>query len=75
LREATSSQNSQNRRPTGASGIKGVVWHKQSKKWLASICLNRKSVHLGSFQNIEDAAFVATEARKKLHGEFAWKNT
>jgi hypothetical protein len=75
LREATSAQNNQNRTATGASKIKGVVWHKQSKKWVASICINRKSVHLGSFEKIEDAAQVATDARKKLHGEFARGNT
>lgn len=34
LREATSAQNNQNRMATGASKIKGVVWHKQSKKWV-----------------------------------------
>jgi hypothetical protein len=75
LREATSAQNNQNRLATGATKIKGVVWHKQSKKWVASICINRKSVHLGSFEKIEDAAQVATDARKKLHGEFARGNT
>lgn len=75
LREATSAQNSQNRMATGATKIKGVVWHKQSKKWVASICINRKSVHLGSFEKIEDAAQVATDARKKLHGDFARSNT
>ena len=75
LREATSAQNNQNRVATGASKIKGVVWHKQSKKWVASICINRKSVHLGSFEKIEDAAQVATDARKKLHGKFARGNT
>ena len=75
LREATSAQNNQNRMATGDSKIKGVVWHKQSKKWVASICVNRKSVHLGSFGKIEDAAQVATDARKKLHGEFARGNT
>ena len=71
LREATSAQNNQNRMATGATKIKGVCWHKQSSKWVASICINRKSVHLGSFENIEDAALVATKARQKLHGEFA----
>ena len=75
LREATSAQNNQNRVATGATKIKGVVWHKQSKKWVASICINRKSVHLGSFEKIEDATQVATDARKKLHGEFARGNT
>jgi hypothetical protein len=70
LREATSSQNNQNRKATSSSGVKGVVWHKQSKKWVASICVNRKSVHLGSFPSIEEAAFVANKARQSAHGEF-----
>jgi hypothetical protein len=70
LREATSSQNNQNRKATSSSGIKGVVWHKQSKKWVASICVNRKSVHLGSFLSIEEAALVANKARQSAHGEF-----
>ena len=71
LRQATASQNNQNRKATSSSGIKGVHWHKQSRKWIASICINRKSVHLGSFLNKEDAAKVANKARNKLHGEFA----
>jgi hypothetical protein len=70
LRDATSSQNNQNRKATSSSGVKGVVWHKQSKKWVASICVNRKSVHLGSFLSIEEAALVANRARKLAHGEF-----
>ena len=70
LREATSAQNNQNRKVTSKSGIKGVVWHKQSKKWVASICLNRKSIHLGSFLSIEEAALVANRARQLAHGEF-----
>ena len=70
LREATSSQNNQNRKATSSSGVKGVVWHKQSKKWIASICVNRKSVHLGSFVSIEEAALVANKTRQSAHGEF-----
>jgi hypothetical protein len=70
LREATSAQNNQNRKVTNSSGIKGVVWHKQSKKWVASICVNRRSVHLGSFLSIEEAALVANTARQSAHGDF-----
>jgi hypothetical protein len=70
LREATSSQNNQNRKATSSSGIKGVIWHKQSRKWVASICINRKSVHLVSFLFIEEAALVANKARQSTHGEF-----
>lgn len=70
LRKATAAQNNQNRTPTGSSGIKGVRWHKQSKKWVASIHVSRKSVHLGSFLTIEEAEFVANKARQSAHGEF-----
>lgn len=70
LRQATSAQNNQNRTPTGSSGIKGVRWHKQSKKWVASINVNGKSVHLGSFLTIEEAELVANKARQSAHGEF-----
>jgi hypothetical protein len=70
LREATSSQNNQNRKATSSSGIKGVVWNKKSNKWIASICVNRKSVHLGSFLSIEEAALVANKARQSAHGKF-----
>ena len=70
LRAATSSQNNQNRKAISSSGIKGVVWHKQSNKWVASICVNRNSVHLGSFISIEEAALVANKARQSAHGEF-----
>lgn len=71
LRQATPSQNSQNRKATSKSGFKGVHWHKQSSKWIASICINKKNVHLGSFVTKEDAAKVATNARKNIHGKFA----
>jgi hypothetical protein len=73
LREATSKQNSHNRKAIGLSKIKGVYWSKQTKKWLASITVNRKNIYLGSFEKIEDAALVATQAREKIHGEFARK--
>jgi hypothetical protein len=37
------------------SGVTGVIWHKQTGKWLASIYWNKKSVHLGLFDDIEEA--------------------
>ena len=33
----------------------GVSWHKQSKKWVAQIRLNRKTVNLGYYNNEYDA--------------------
>lgn len=34
----------------------GVTWHKRDKRWLSSIKINNKSIHLGSFQNERQAA-------------------
>jgi len=43
------------------SGHKGIVWHKESKKWVAQIVSNYKRYYLGIYSNIDDAI----EARKK----------
>jgi hypothetical protein len=72
LREATSIQNSYNRKPLAQSGKKGVYWHKQSQKWVASIWINKKNIHLGSFCSVEEAALVAFKTREKKHGDFAY---
>ena len=47
------------------------MWHSKQKKWIASIRVNCKLIHLGSFDSPEDAARVREEAAKRLHGEFA----
>jgi hypothetical protein len=71
LRPATSSENAQNRIASSVSGTKGVYWHKQINRWVASICVNRKNIHLGSFEDIDAAKTVAMQARKDVHGSFA----
>ena len=57
LRAATQSLNQLNRddRGHGASGVKGVTWDKNRKKWSASIRINKETTFLGRFKNIEDA--------------------
>jgi hypothetical protein len=51
LRLVTSQENSRNqRRPVNnKTGVVGVYWHKGQKRWLASIGVNYKVRHLGSF--------------------------
>ena len=73
LRECTKSQNSCNKkvRSDSYTKIKGVGWHKATNKWVAKVCLNGKSIHLGIFDNLELAELVAIEARNKYHKEFA----
>jgi len=53
------------------SGLKGVSWHKGSEKWIASVRVNKKLVHLGTFadKHVAHAAYVA--AIPMYFGEFA----
>lgn len=75
LRVATSSQNNCNRKSArGSSKYKGVTFDKKSGKWRASIKLNKKQMHLGTFANEADAAIAYDKAAMSLHGEFARPN-
>ena len=73
LREATSSQNSCNRRRMRGkeSGLKGVTWHKKSKKWEARVVLNGKHNYIGLFVDKNIAVKAVKDLRDKLHGDFA----
>ncbi len=73
LRFCTHIQNCQNSRvpSNSTSGIKGVVWHKRSKKWVVRIRNCGKRIHVGSYVSKDNAAKAYMEAAKRLHGEFA----
>ena len=68
LREATKSENAQNTnlQSNNTSGYKGVVWHKPNKNWVAQINIRKKHIHLGSFENLQDAINARIEAEKKF---------
>ncbi len=57
LRYATHSENSQNRKLNinSSSGTKGVYFKKAINKWRAQITLDGIQIHLGYFENKEDA--------------------
>ena len=69
LREATNGENSQNREPKRAkpSGLIGVNWHARDKRWIAQIMVDGRSIHLGSFTELEKAAQARADAKAKLH--------
>lgn len=76
LREASNGLNIQNSklRVDNSSGVKGVHWDAQHKKWRAVITTNGKHQRLGRFASIEEAASVISAARLQQHGDFARLN-
>ena len=77
LRECLHKENMRNRRgrnKNSTSGIKGVFWIKNAKKWRAQIKVNRVVIYLGYFTDKIKAATAYNDAAKKYHGEFASYN-
>jgi len=73
LRLATHSQNNANRRlmATSTSGHKGVSWIKRKGKWRAGIQKDGRAIHLGYFEDLDDAARAYEVAATQIFGQFA----
>lgn len=71
LRPCSDAESRRNRkRPShNTSGFKGVIW--QTNKWRARIMVDKKSVSLGMYDNIVEAAQAYNVAAVKYHGAFA----
>ncbi len=71
LREATPSQNGQNKRKATsgniASGLLGVSWDKSRNKWVARIKLNYKLKHIGFFNDKYEAHAAYLKEKRVLH--------
>jgi hypothetical protein len=76
LRIVTHQQNDMNRSKTkrNKSGVIGVHWSKRDNKWWARIRLNNKTIHLGYFDNLENASRARKEAEIKYFGEYRNKD-
>jgi HNH endonuclease len=75
LRIATVSQNRMNRSKfegNYSSPYKGVS--QRGKKWRAQITLDKKVIHIGTYDSEIEAAVAYNEMATKLHGEFAKLN-
>lgn len=72
LREATQQQNCLNRvkHSNGKNAYKNVYLDKRFNKWLVQVNVNGKRKFFGSYDDIELADLVATEARNTYHGNF-----
>lgn len=67
---ATTNQYNKPRNTMSSSGAKGVYWHIGISKWVASIRINKKLQHLGSFHCLLDAVSERIRAEIKYHGEY-----
>jgi len=77
LRIVTPQQNSWNTRlgrNLGKSKYKGVAWNKNTRKWRANICIEKKPKYLGFFEDEKEAAKAYDRAAKKHRGEYAFLN-
>lgn len=73
LREATQMENSRNAKAKSinTSGFKGVSWHKEWRRWMATICVAGKAKFLGYYPTAELASDAYRRAAAELFGEFA----
>lgn len=72
LRAATRSQNAQNQgvRANNTSGVKGVSWVRRERKWCARVMIDRRSIHIGYFSDLNAATAAVRSARTVFHGYF-----
>lgn len=80
LRACTQSENCLNskHRATSTSPYKNVYLQKYAnhqphwkQNWIVSITVNKSRKYIGSFEDVELADLVATEARDLYHGQYA----
>ena len=55
-----------------ASGIRGVYWYNNLKKWSAEIVVDGQKIILGQYKNIEDAIKARKEAEIKYFKEYRY---
>lgn len=70
LRDVSKSHNQKNasKRKDNTSGCTGVTWNKAVKKWQSSLSHKKKRIHLGYFEDINDAI----KARKRAEPLFGY---
>jgi hypothetical protein len=68
LRSVTHSENMLNRKPNkkSTSKYKGVCWHKQHRKWITNLQINKKRIFVGLYKNELDAAKAYVSKVKEL---------
>ena len=67
LRDVTKTVNNRNKniQKNNKSGVTGVSWNTREKRWVATICVESKSLCLGYFKFFEDAVLARMTAEKE----------
>ena len=73
LRKVTKRENNFNKamRSDNTSGVCGVRWHKQRKKWNARIKIDGVEKSLGMYASFQDAVNARLEAETTFFGEYS----
>jgi hypothetical protein len=73
LRLATPSQNSANsaRYKNNTTGHKGVCLCNRTGRFFSRICVDRRSISLGAYETLEEAAIAYRKAAKEFFGDYA----
>lgn len=76
LRDVTHRQNMLNKKSeqVSTSNYKGVHWHKNNKKWRATLWNGSSKIHLGVFNCEMSAALAYDHAAKEVFGDYARLN-
>jgi hypothetical protein len=72
LRSATYAENAYNSkvRSDNKSGVRCVSWDKAKQSWEVRVKLDGKLKHFGNYKNLDEAAKIAEQTRKKHHNHF-----
>jgi hypothetical protein len=72
LRWATTQENARNSKLSckNKSSVKGVYFHKRDKRWCARIKIDGRTLHLGSFNTIEEAKEARQLKANQVFGIF-----
>lgn len=73
LRESTRAENSRNHHKpaNSSSGVAGVSFNNQLKKWDAYIWVSNKKQRIGSYELKDEAIKARLEQEKNIYGEYA----
>lgn len=56
------------------SGYRNVFWNSTISKWSVSLSHNYKQIHIGDYDDVDEAGKAAEEARQKYYKNFAGGN-